>query len=35
MKLTSGDIFKIPTKIGFGFLQFIEIDSMGIEYVRV
>ena len=35
MKLTSGDIFKIPTKIGFGFLQFIEIDSMGIEYMRV
>ena len=35
MKITSGDIFKIPTGIGFGFLQFIELDSMGIEYIRV
>ena len=35
VQLTSGDLFKIPTKIGFGLLQFIEIDSMGIEYIRV
>ncbi len=35
MNITPGDIFKISTKIGFGFLQFTELDSMGIEYIRV
>ena len=35
MKLIPGDLFKIPTKIGFGFLQCIEIDSTGIEYISV
>lgn len=35
MKLSKGDIFKIKTKTGFGFLQYIETDDMGIEFVRV
>ena len=35
MKLTVGDTFRIATKIGYGFLQYIETDNMGIEFVRV
>ena len=35
MKLKKGDVFKIKTKIGFGFLQYIETDTMGIELIRV
>ena len=35
MKLIKGDIFRIKTAIGFGFLQYIETDDTGIEYVRV
>ena len=35
MKITPGDIFKIPTKKGFGFLQFIEKSNNGLHYVRV
>jgi hypothetical protein len=35
MKLKSGDVFKIKTSIGFGFLQYLETDNLGIEYVRV
>ena len=35
MKLNKGDIFKIKTKIGFGFLQYVETDDMGVEFVRV
>lgn len=35
MKLNKGDTFRIKTKIGFGFLQYIETDDMGIEFVRV
>ena len=35
MKLNPGDVFKIETKIGFGFLQYIETDEIGIEFVRV
>ncbi len=35
MKLIKGQVFSIQTKIGFGFFQFIEVDSMGVEYIRV
>lgn len=35
MKLETGDIFSIKTSRGFGFLQYIETDNLGIEYVRV
>lgn len=35
MKLIKGDIFRIKTKIGFGFLQYIETDDMDIEFVRI
>ncbi len=35
MRLIKGDIFKIKTKIGFGFLQYIETDDMGVEFVRI
>lgn len=35
MKLSKGDTFRIKTKIGFGFLQYVETDEMGIEFVRI
>lgn len=35
MKLNKGDTFRIKTKIGFGFLQYVDTDDMGIEFVRV
>ena len=35
MKLIEGDTFKIKTKIGFGFLQYIETDELGVEFVRI
>lgn len=35
MKLIKGDTFRIKTKIGFGFLQYIKTDDMGIEFVRI
>jgi hypothetical protein len=35
MKLETGDIFSIKTSKGFGFLQYIETDDLGIEFVRV
>jgi hypothetical protein len=35
MKLESGDIFSIKTSKGFGFLQYVETDDLGIEYVRI
>lgn len=35
MKVKPGDVFKIKTNIGFGFLQYLETDTLGIEYVRV
>lgn len=35
MKLTKGDVFKIKTNIGFGFLQYVETDKMEVEFVRV
>lgn len=35
MKLKKGDVFRIKTKLGYGFLQYIETDDLGIEYVRV
>ena len=34
MKLTKGDVFCISTKLGFGFLQFIESTQFG-DYVRI
>tara|TARA_B100001057_G_C22452020_1_gene795459 strand:- start:122 stop:574 length:453 start_codon:yes stop_codon:yes gene_type:complete len=35
MKLIKGDIFRIKTNLGFGFLQYIETNEMGIEFVRI
>lgn len=35
MKLEKGDIFSIKTSKGFVFLQYIETDDLGIEFVRV
>jgi len=35
MTLAKGDTFKIKTKIGYGFLQYIETDDLGIEYIRI
>lgn len=35
MKLNKGDTFKIRTKIGFGFIQYVETDEEGIEFVRI
>lgn len=35
MRLTKGDTYSIETKIGFGFLQYVETDSIGIDFVRV
>lgn len=35
MKLQEGDVFSIKTKIGYGFLQYIKTDSMGINLIRV
>ncbi|MGB3198995.1 MAG: hypothetical protein WBB17_14825 [Saprospiraceae bacterium] len=30
-----GDVFKIKTNIGFGYLQYVETDDLGIDFVRV
>lgn len=35
MELNSGDIYSIKTNIGYGFLQYVETDEMGIEFIRV
>ena len=35
MRLKPGDTFRIKTRIGFGFLQYVETDIDGIEFVRV
>ena len=35
MKLNPGDIYKIETKIGYGFLQYIETSKNKLQYVRV
>lgn len=35
MKLEKGDVFRIETKIGYGFMQYVETDDSGIEYVRI
>lgn len=35
MKLNKGDVFKINTKNGLGFLQYIETDRLGVEFIRV
>ncbi len=35
MKIQKGEVFAIHTKIGFGFLQFIEPDKLGVKIIRV
>lgn len=35
MRLVKGQVFSIATEKGFGFIQYIETDCLGIEYVRV
>ena len=35
MKLNTGDIFRILTKKGYGFLQFVETSNNGLHYVRI
>jgi hypothetical protein len=35
MKLNKGDTFKIKTNNGIGFLQYIETDELGIEFIRI
>ena len=35
MKIHPGEVFAIRTKIGFGFFQFIKLDNLGIEIIRV
>lgn len=35
MKLKPGDTYRIPTQKGYGFLQYIETDDLGIEFVRI
>jgi hypothetical protein len=35
MKLDKGDVFKILTKKGFGFMQYVETTALGMEYVRI
>lgn len=35
MKFVKGDVFKLKTKIGYGFLQYIKTDRLGIDFVRV
>ena len=35
MKIVKGDVFSLETKIGYGFLQYIEDDQFGVGIVRV
>jgi len=35
MKLEKGQVFSIETEKGFGFIQYIETDTLGVEYVRL
>jgi hypothetical protein len=35
MKLEKGQVFSIKTSKGYGFLQYLETDSSGVEFVRV
>jgi hypothetical protein len=35
MKIQIGEVFAIKTKIGFGFIQYIETGNLGIEIIRV
>jgi len=35
MKIKKGDVFKIQTKIGYGFLQFIVLTPFKLHYIRV
>lgn len=35
MKVVKGDVFSLDTKVGFGFLQYIEDDQFGVGVVRV
>jgi hypothetical protein len=35
MKILTGEVFSINTKIGFGFIQYVETNHLGMEIVRV
>ena len=35
MRLEKGQVFSIYTASGFGFLQYLETDNLGVEYVRI
>jgi hypothetical protein len=35
MKLEKGQVYSIKISHGYGFLQYIETDSLGVEYVRI
>jgi hypothetical protein len=35
MKLEKGQVYSINTPNGYGFIQYIETDSLGVEYVRI
>jgi len=35
MKINAGDVFRIHTKKGFGFMQYVETSDLGFEYVRI
>ena len=35
MKLEQGQVYSINTAHGYGFIQYIETDSLGVEYVRI
>ena len=35
MKLKAGDTFRIETRLGFGFLQYIKTNADGVEFLRV
>ena len=35
MKLEQGKVYSINTAQGYGFIQYIETDSLGVEYVRI
>ncbi|GGD07817.1 hypothetical protein [Hyunsoonleella pacifica] len=34
-KIQKGDVFSLETKIGYGFLQYVELAEKGIYYIRV
>src|SRR5688500_194893 len=35
MKIKEGEVFAIRTKIGYGFLQYVTTNNLGIELIRV